>query len=101
MYEINPGIVIGEGNGHRLEDFVEMSFEEWKKGKPFLPGMENREYTCPAWWYQNADHKKEPNWDECWESLGSTFSNCKHFSAKEKCRQRWDKEFNRCKFSGE
>jgi len=49
-----------------------------------------RNYTCPAWWYQIADYKRKPDWDECL-ILGS-FSSCAHFSKKEKCWEKWDKE---------
>jgi hypothetical protein len=49
-----------------------------------------RKYTCPAWWYQSADYKKKPNWKECL-ACGS-FSSCKHFSIKQNCWDRFDKE---------
>lgn len=92
VYNVNPGIMIGTGNGHKLEDFGGMPVTEWEDGKPFTPGTENRKFTCPAWWYQSADYKKKPDWKECWSALGSPFSSCKHFSTKEKCWARWDKE---------
>lgn len=92
VYQVNPGICIGCGNGHTLEEFGGMSYEEWKNGKRFEKGMEDRAYTCPCWWYQSADYKQKPEWDECKSSLGSTFSRCKNFQTKAKCWERFDKE---------
>ncbi len=86
---VNPGICIGEGRGLKLEDFGGMSYEDWKKGTPFERGMENREYTCPAWWYQSFDYKRKPKWDDC--GFGS-FSACPSFQGKAKCWERFDKE---------
>ncbi len=91
IYQVNPGICIGEGNGHKLEDFGGMPVEDWEAGKSFVAGTENRKYTCPCWWYQSADYKKKPEWEEC--AWGGSFSGCKHFAEKEKCWARFDKEF--------
>jgi hypothetical protein len=91
VYEVNPGIVIGTGNGHKLEDFGGMPVKQWKPGLRFEPGRENRKFTCPAWWYQSANYKLKPEWDECNETLGGSFSNCKHFCNKAKCWARFDK----------
>ena len=91
VYDVNPGICIGTGNGHRLEDFGGIPLTEWRGGKAFQPGTENRGFTCPAWWYQSADYKKKPNWKEC--GFGS-FSACEHFKTKEKCWKRWDEEYS-------
>jgi len=88
----NPGIGIGEGNGYKLKDFGGMPFKEWEEGKPFPEKSEMRKFTCPAWFYQTVDYKKKPDWKECWETLGSTFSHCPYFKHKEKCWERWDKE---------
>lgn len=96
VYEINPGICIGEGRGHKLKDFGGMPIKEWLSGSQFVAGMENRKFTCPCWWYQSADYKLKPQWQECDDSLGLSFSGCSHFSQKEKCWERWDKE-NRAK----
>ena len=91
VYEVNPGIVIGKGNGLTLEQFGGMSYEDWAHNKPFPPKSENRAYTCPAWWYQSADYEKKPRWKECgW----GTFSSCQHFPTKSKCWERWDIENN-------
>ncbi len=89
VYEVNPGICIGNGNGHSFKDFGGMSYEDWAKGKPFPPKSENRKYTCPAWWYQLSDSAEKPTWKECgWGS----FSDCEHFQNKSKCWERWDHE---------
>ena len=89
VYKTNPGICIGAGNGHRLEDFGGISYEDWKSGKEFVSGTENRKFTCPAWWYQSADYSKKPEWKEC--GYGA-FPACPSFSKKDQCWQRWDKE---------
>lgn len=90
VYEVNPGIKVGQGRGYKFDDFGGMSYAEWLQGKPFEPGMENRQFTCPAWWYQSANHELKPRWDEC---IGvSSFSSCDHFKNKEKCWERWDRE---------
>ena len=92
VYQINPGIVIGKGNKFSLSEFGGMKFSDWEKGKPFPVKSENRKYTCPCWWYQNVDYDKKPDWEECFSSLGSSFSNCRYFKEKDKCWERWDKE---------
>jgi hypothetical protein len=90
VYKTNPGICIGDGNGHTLEEFGGMPFKEWEAGLPFPSKSENRMYTCPAWWYQQENYKLKPDWETC-IGMGS-FSSCKHFSTKAKCWKRWDKE---------
>ena len=92
VYKTNPGICIGTGNGHRLEDFGGMPLEDWKAGHPFGPGTENRNFTCPCWWYQRADYKLKPDWEECNRSLGRSFSDCPHYANKAECWKRWDRE---------
>ena len=92
VYEANPGIGIGNGNGHYLEEFGGMPYKDWLNGKPFLPKSEMRKFVCPAWWYQSVDYKKKPNWKEC--EYGS-FSSCASFPNKDKCWERWDKQFGR------
>lgn len=89
VYQVNPGIMIGTGKDHTLEEFGGMSVQEWNAGKEFGRGMENRKYTCPVWWYQSADYEKKPNWDEC--GFGS-FPSCKHYGSKELCWKRFDLE---------
>ena len=69
-----------------------LTYEEWYNGKQ-LPVTEDRERSCPCWWYQSVDYTKKPNWDECNSSLGFPFSKCKHFCNKIACWARWDKEF--------
>lgn len=95
VYEINPGVTIGEDKSQKitLEDFGGMTFEDWKGGKKFEQGMENRLFTCPTWWYQTANSNKKPKWVECNNSWGGQFSKCKYFSDKNRCWTRWDKEF--------
>lgn len=91
VYKINPGICIGKGRGkYKLEDFGGMPYKDWIDGKPFPKKSEMRRYTCPAWWYQTADYKEKPDWDECCH-FGS-FSDCRNFSHKEQCWERFDKE---------
>ena len=97
VYQSNPGSIIGtRGDGtFKLEDFGGMPYGEWFNGKPFVDGMENRKFTCPAWWYQTADYDRKPNWKEC--GWGGSFSNCKEFGNKAECWKRWDKEFGQQK----
>ena len=92
VFQTNPGIVVGEGNGIKLSDFGGMPLSDWLKGKEFKQGMENRKYTCPAWWYQSADYKKKPDWDECLSSWGRSFCDCEYFNKKEKCWAKFDEE---------
>jgi len=97
VYETNPGIKIGEGTLEdgteiKLSDFGGMPFKEWEAGLPFKRGMEMRKFTCPSWWFQSANYKLKPGWDECYSSLGGYISNCKCFKDKDKCWERFDKE---------
>lgn len=98
VFQTNPGICIGTGKTgeFKLEDFGGMPYAEWLDSKPFKDGMENRKFTCPAWWYQGADYKRKPEWKEC-GGPGCSFSNCKSFSTKAECWKRWDKEFGQQK----
>ena len=90
----NPGIKVSTSNGNSLEEFGGITYEEWLKGTPFPEGSEMREFTCPAWWYQNADPNKMPGWDEC--TLMGSFCQCAQFPKKAKCWERFDREqFNR------
>lgn len=93
VYQANPGISIGEKPGKlSLEDFGGIPYQDWLEGRSFERGTENRRFTCPAWWYQSADYERKPEWDECWGSLGRTFSDCPHFGEKAKCWKRFDDE---------
>lgn len=92
VIETNPGIGIGENAFIKYKDFGGMSYDDWKNGRKFVQGMEMRNYTCPAWWYQSANYKLKPDWDECMSSLGGYISNCKFFKDKEKCWVRFDRE---------
>lgn len=99
VFQTNPGIGIGQGHNrqtgekYRLSDFGGMSYEDWKSGVPFRPGMEMRQFTCPAWWYQGADYKNKPEWKEC--ICCGSFSGCEKFGQKEKCWEKWDRENTR------
>ncbi len=90
VLEINPGICAGVGKEgqYNYKDFGGMPYKDWVEGKPFIPGMEMRQFTCPAWWYQTADYKKKPEWGEC--TIGGAFSSCPYFDNKEACWERWD-----------
>lgn len=96
VVEVNPGICIGKGEHgqYTLELFGGMPYMNWRAGKPFEIGMENREFTCPAWWYQSADYKRKPDWREC--GFGS-FSDCRGFVNKEACWKKWDKQYRKPK----
>jgi hypothetical protein len=92
VYQANPGICIGQGRECSLRDFGGMSYADWLQGKPFIPGMEDRGHTCPGWFYQSADYKLKPKWDECFAALGQTFSHCPNFATKADCWARFDAE---------
>ena len=92
VYEINPGIKVGKSDKYEFSDFGGMPYEDWLAGKPFVPGMENRLCTCPAWWYQGVNSEKNPDWKECRDMLGRPFSSCPHFKNKAACWARWDEE---------
>lgn len=93
VFEVNPGIGLGEGNGVKLSDFGGMPLADWLAGKPFGVGTENRAYTCPQWWAQCTGGSRS-DWSECRSSLGRAFSRCEHFDDKAACWKRWDRERN-------
>lgn len=66
-------------------------YSDWRKGKPFTPGSEMRNETCPAWWYQSADYNKKPDWKKCFDG-GIAYPACPHFKDKAACWAQWDKE---------
>ena len=86
VLQCNPGIKVG-GNEHK---FGGLTYEAWLKGDRFESGTEMRNFTCPAWWYQTADHDKKPDWEEC--RCSDFFSSCNNFDNKAKCWEHWDKE---------
>lgn len=91
VVEVNPGICIGKAEGkYSLGDFGGMTYNEWRAGKDFCAGSENRLFTCPSWWYQSADYDKKPDWCEC--NFGGSFANCERFCQKAKCWERFDIE---------
>lgn len=94
IYQVNPSIRIGKGGDYSLSDFGGMPYTDWRKGKAFESGMENRLHTCPAWYYQCADCDKKPDWDTCNATFGSTFSRCPDFDNKKACWKKWDEEFS-------
>lgn len=94
VLEVNPGIIVGlKGKGglkftHQF--FGGMPYEDWYKGKPFPKCSENRKSICPSQWYQSADYKKKPDWEDCW-GVGS-FSSCSKFEHKHECWAKFDVE---------
>lgn len=94
VFQTNPGIMIGEpkDGSLKLANFGGMPYEDWLQGLPFPGKSEMRKFACPCWWYQSADYSKKPRWKEC-NVWGLPFSKCSHFATKEKCWERWDKEF--------
>lgn len=90
VIKANPGICVGLGDGkYKPEDFGAISYQDWKDKKEF---PEMRKFTCPRWWNQVAESVGEPNWKECDESWGWSFSQCPSFHAKDKCWKKWDTE---------
>ena len=90
VFQTNPGVGLGvEMNGG-------MDYQEWFESKKVCwEGKEQREFSCPAWWYQCADYNKKPFWKEC---IGcGSFSSCDNFETKNKCWDKWDKEFGKKK----
>jgi len=92
VYQVNPGIVIREGEDLRLNQCGGMSYQDWRNGREFDRGMEMRKFTCPAWWYQCANYKKQPAWKRCDEGRKTcmTFSKCKFFHVKHECWAKFD-----------
>ena len=95
VLEFNPGFSVGRvkklTEKESFEKFGGMSYDEWLEGKPFPPKSEMREYVCPAWWYQTVNYKLKPKWKEC--CCAGSFDDCKNFTNKNECWQKWDKEF--------
>ena len=75
------------------DDIGGMPYTEWLEKKEFPPKSELRKYTCPAWWYQSVDYDWKPKWKEC--GSGGMFLMCPSFGKKDKCWERWDKEFGK------
>jgi hypothetical protein len=96
VYQANPGIKTGTGNGHTLDDFGGMPTADWIAGKPFTKGSEMRKFTCPRWWTQCVGGPM-PEWEACSSCLGSSFSQCVHFPEKAECWDLWDDELNALK----
>jgi hypothetical protein len=81
----NPGIIVGSNL-----DFGGKSYIEWLENGYFERGSEMREFTCPAWWFQSANHYKMPNWEQC--IVSGQFSQCKHFMTKKSCWEKYDED---------
>jgi hypothetical protein len=90
VIEVNAGICVGKDKNGNSEWAGGMPYINWLNGDKFVRGMEMRGHTCPAWYYQSADYKRMPKWNEC-IGIGS-FSGCKHFCNKDKCWTRFDEE---------
>jgi hypothetical protein len=92
VIEVNPGIVCGSHPDKELPSFGGIPYIDWVLGKPFPPGSEMRNYTCPRWWYQGAEYSKIPKWDWCNGIWGRSFSDCECFPTKDLCWEQWSKE---------
>lgn len=93
----NPGIMIGinEERGFTYESFGGIPYDDWqnlKNPKKFPSKTEDRNHTCPAWFWQTADYKRKPDWGECYDLFGTSFNKCKYFKEKDKCWKRFDNE---------
>ncbi len=91
VFQVNVGIVIGENEKVKLEDFGGMPIKNWLAGEPFGRGTEMRKYSCPKWWAQSTEHSSV-KWKECDTFLGRMFSDCGFFKNKADCWERWDSE---------
>jgi hypothetical protein len=89
----NPGIALGTNaeRGLNKDTFGGMPYSDWFAGKPFPPGHENRDYTCPTWWYQWDSAHNQPDWSECCH-IGGRFADCQDFERKTICWARFDRE---------
>ncbi len=87
VIQVNPGIVISpeltQGGA---------GYQEWLDNPESArsPGREVREFYCPTWWYQRADSKLLPEWDECIKF--GDITKCPSFQQMEKCWERFDRE---------
>jgi len=90
VLKTNPGIGLGINDKVKETDFGGITYQEWLENKPFILGTEMRKFVCPLWWYQSANYKLKPKWDEC--IVCGSFSNCDNFKHKEKCWERFDNE---------
>lgn len=85
VYATNLGFTL---NAER--DTYGMPYADWHNGQSFPVASEDRQRTCPAWWYRSADCSRKPEWPECGNGA---FPGCQHFGSKAACWVRWDKEF--------
>ena len=92
VFATNSGWVLGPTSkgGMPYEDWLLRHSHFKSKTGAFPQGHEDRQHTCPAWFYQSADYDRKPEWKEC-NGCG-TFSSCKFFPTRAKCWERFDKE---------
>jgi hypothetical protein len=92
VIEVNPGIVLGlqgaNGKTWRHDSFGGMPYNDWFQGAPFPDKSENREFTCPAWWYQSADYSKKPK--GCPVALA--FTQCPKYGDRSECWAKFDRK---------
>lgn len=89
VFQANPGIISAPGT---TSGGVSLAAFEKDINAPAARGAEMRSHTCPAQWYQAADYSKKPEWEECRQALGDTFSRCPSFGDKKQCWVRFDRE---------
>lgn len=88
VQSVNPGVIVGG----EIAEFGGLPYDDWISGAEFIPGTEDRQHICPAWWYQCVDYELKPHWGEC---IGSgAFTDCGWFVCKNICWERWDQEFS-------
>ena len=92
VYLVNPGIVIGEGGGYKLEDFGGVPYEQWW-AHGFTKGSEMRKFCCPRWWCQLTGGYS-PKLEGCDLMAGQAFSSCHKFAQKEECWKKYDEVKN-------
>ena len=68
------------------------SYQEWLDDPGIIHeiGREIREASCPMSWYQAANHKLRPQWDEC--NRVNHIPSCPWWNRKDKCWKQFDKE---------
>lgn len=75
-----------------------VSYETWKRDRSVIdqPGREDRERLCPAWWYQTANYKLKPDFNDDERQCGfGAFSRCRFFEQKAGCWAKWDREYGK------
>ena len=90
VYQINPGILIGEGGEYKLEDFGGIPYEQWW-ANGFPKGSEMREFCCPKWWCQLVGGC-DSTFEWCEVLPGQRFDSCPRLKDKEECWEKYDKD---------